>query len=54
MIAQFAMVCTPEKEIHWTDTDFVLRKIVNPICHGISMIVLLVIAIIYFVLPTLR
>lgn len=54
MPAQFAMVCTPEKVIHWTDTDFLLRKIVNPICHGISMIVLLVIAIIYFVLPTLR
>lgn len=54
MPAQFAMICTPEKVVHWTDTDFMLRKIVNPILHVISMIVLLVIAIIYFVLPTLR
>lgn len=52
--AQFAMVCSPEKVIHWTDSDFLLRKIINPICHGLSMIILLVIAIIYFVLPTLR
>lgn len=52
--AQFAMVCSPEKVIHWTDSDFLLRKIINPICHVISMIILLVVAIIYFVLPTLR
>lgn len=53
-IAQFAMVCSPEKVIHWTDSDFLLRKIINPICHGMSIIILLVVAIIYFVLPTLR
>lgn len=52
--AQFAMVCSPEKVIHWTDADFLLRKIINPICHGLSMIILLIIAIVYFVLPTLR
>lgn len=48
------MVCTPEKQIHWTDTKFLLRKIVNPIFHGISIIILLFVAIIYFVLPSLR
>ncbi|XP_055712642.1 probable G-protein coupled receptor Mth-like 5 [Phlebotomus papatasi] len=52
--AQFAIVCSPEKVTHWTDTDFLLRKIINPIFHGISMIILLIIAIIYFVLPSLR
>lgn len=52
--AFYAVVCSPERVVRWTDTDFLLRKIVNPICHGISMCILLVIAIVYFVLPTLR
>lgn len=52
--ASYAIVCSPERVVRWTDTDFLLRKIVNPICHGISMCILLVIAIVYFVLPTLR
>lgn len=51
---QFAYVCSPGNIIRWTDTDFLLRKILNPLFHGISMAILLVIAIIYFVLPTLR
>lgn len=50
----FATVCSPEKAIRWTDTDFLLRKIINPICHGMAIAILLVVAIIYFVLPTLR
>lgn len=50
----FATVCSPEKAVRWTDSEFLLRKIINPICHGIAMIILLVVAIIYFVLPTLR
>lgn len=48
------MVCSPERIVHWTDTDFLFRKIINPICHGLSITTLLIIAIIYFVLPTLR
>lgn len=48
------MVCSPDRESHWTETEFLLRKIVNPICHGISIAILLVVAIIYFVLPSLR
>ncbi|XP_050085098.1 probable G-protein coupled receptor Mth-like 5 [Anopheles aquasalis] len=49
-----ATVCSPKPEIHWTDSSVMLRKIINPICHGIAMIILLIVAIIYFVLPTLR
>uniref|UniRef100_A0A182SQC5 G-protein coupled receptors family 2 profile 2 domain-containing protein n=1 Tax=Anopheles maculatus TaxID=74869 RepID=A0A182SQC5_9DIPT len=49
-----AKVCSPKEEIHWTDSDVMLRKIINPICHGLAMIILLIVAIIYFVLPTLR
>lgn len=52
--AFYALICSPEHVVRWTDTDFLLRKIINPICHGISMAILLVIAIVYFVLPTLR
>lgn len=52
--AYYALICSPEHRVRWTDTDFLLRKIINPICHGISMAILLVIAIVYFVLPTLR
>jgi G protein-coupled receptor Mth (Methuselah protein) len=51
---QYAMVCSLEKVIHWTDPDFLLKKIINPIFHGIAIIILLIVAIIYFVLPTLR
>lgn len=51
---EFAFVCSPEKILSWTDTDFLLRKVLNPLFHALSMVILLVIAIIYFVLPTLR
>ncbi|XP_052868339.1 probable G-protein coupled receptor Mth-like 5 [Anopheles cruzii] len=47
-------VCSPKQDIHWTDSDVMLRKIINPICHGMAIIILLIVAIIYFVLPTLR
>uniref|UniRef100_A0A1B0FJ82 G-protein coupled receptors family 2 profile 2 domain-containing protein n=1 Tax=Glossina morsitans morsitans TaxID=37546 RepID=A0A1B0FJ82_GLOMM len=47
----YASVClAKDKE----DSGFLLRKVVNPIFHGISIIILLLIAIVYFVLPTLR
>uniref|UniRef100_A0AAG5CQT7 G-protein coupled receptors family 2 profile 2 domain-containing protein n=1 Tax=Anopheles atroparvus TaxID=41427 RepID=A0AAG5CQT7_ANOAO len=49
-----AKVCSPQEDIHWTDSDVMLRKIINPICHGLAIVILLVVAIIYFVLPTLR
>lgn len=50
----YANICLAKKEIKWTDTNFLLRKILNPIFHGISIIMLLLVAIIYFILPTLR
>lgn len=49
----FANICLARKEIKWSDSNFLLRKILNPIFHGISLVILLVIAIIYFILPTL-
>lgn len=50
----FARVCYPKNTARWTDVEFMLRKIINPVFHGLSMIILLVIAVIYFVMPTLR
>ncbi|XP_037949507.1 probable G-protein coupled receptor Mth-like 5 isoform X2 [Teleopsis dalmanni] len=50
----YAKICLAKKEIQWTDSNFLLRKILNPIFHGISLIILLIIAIVYFILPTLR
>uniref|UniRef100_A0A6P4E612 Probable G-protein coupled receptor Mth-like 5 isoform X1 n=1 Tax=Drosophila rhopaloa TaxID=1041015 RepID=A0A6P4E612_DRORH len=49
----FAKICLARKEIKWSDSNFLLRKILNPIFHGISLIILLIIAIVYFILPTL-
>lgn len=52
--SEFAMVCSPEQDWHWTDTDYLIKKIINPIFHGISISILLFVAITYFILPTLR
>ncbi|CAH4036923.1 probable G-protein coupled receptor Mth-like 5 [Pieris brassicae] len=51
---QYALVCVPEVKINWKDSDFLMKKILNPIFHAIAMILYLTVAIIYFVLPTLR
>lgn len=50
----YAIVCVPEVKINWKDTGFVLKKVLNPTFHAIAMILYLLVAIIYFVLPTLR
>ncbi|CAG9789285.1 unnamed protein product [Diatraea saccharalis] len=51
---EYALVCVPEVKIDWKDTNFLLTKILNPIFHGIAIILFLAVAIIYFILPTLR
>ncbi|CAD6991439.1 unnamed protein product [Ceratitis capitata] len=50
----YANICLAKREIKWSDTTFLLRKVINPILHCISLILLLLISIIYFILPTLR
>ncbi|XP_047537057.1 probable G-protein coupled receptor Mth-like 5 [Vanessa atalanta] len=50
----YALVCVPEVIINWKETSFLMKKILNPLFHAISMILFLIVAIIYFVLPTLR
>lgn len=52
--AHFAMVCNPERANNYWTADTIIRKIVSPICRGISIIALVIISVVYFVLPTLR
>lgn len=47
-------MCTPDPINSWRDTDILMKKIVDPIFHGISIICFLTVAIIYFIMPTLR
>lgn len=54
LVSEFAKVCVPDHNTKWTTTEFLMRNIINPITHGIGITCLLVIAIIYFVMPTLR
>lgn len=51
---EYAVVCIPEVKINWRDTSFLMKKILNPLFHAIAMVLFLIVAIIYFVLPTLR
>lgn len=54
--AQFAIVCTPESEMAktWQNTDFVFRRVLNPVFHTIAMVCFLIVAIVHFVFPQLR
>nr|AEM43034.1 methuselah-like protein 5 [Tribolium castaneum] len=54
LVSQFARVCAPDHHTHWTETKFLMRNIVSPITHFIGIVCLLIIAIIYFIMPTLR
>lgn len=51
---QFAIVCNPHVPTAWHDTDFLLRRIVDPLCHGIALSCYVAVAVIHFVLPQLR
>lgn len=53
MESEYAVVCIDHMP-NWTNPEFLMRNIVNPITHGISITCLLFIAIVYFIMPTLR
>ncbi|RZC35777.1 G-protein coupled receptor Mth-like 5 [Asbolus verrucosus] len=53
-VSEFAKVCAPDHHTDWTATEFLMRNIINPITHGVSIACLLTVAIIYFIMPTLR
>ncbi|CAG9821362.1 unnamed protein product [Phaedon cochleariae] len=53
--SEFAWVCAPDINKNWlTSTEFLMHNIVSPATHGMSIACLLAIAVIYFVMPTLR
>ncbi|KAF5271726.1 hypothetical protein FQA39_LY08049 [Lamprigera yunnana] len=54
LVREYALVCAPEHHLDWTSMPFMMRNIISPITHGISMACFLLIAIIYFIMPTLR
>lgn len=54
LVSEYALVCAPEHHTDWTSPPFLMRNIISPITHGISMACFLMIAIIYFIMPTLR
>lgn len=54
MVSEYALVCAPKQDSVWTSTEFLFRNIINPLTHAISMICLITIAIVYFIMPTLR
>lgn len=54
LVSEYALVCAPEHHTDWSSTQFLMCNIINPITHGISMACFLAVAIIYFIMPTLR
>lgn len=52
--AQVAIVCVPEIVANTSDIDHIMRRIVDPVFHGIAMVFYLFIAVVYFVVPQLR
>lgn len=53
MTGLYALVCIPEVK-NWKETSFLMKKVINPLFHAIAMVLFLIVAIVYFVLPTLR
>lgn len=47
-------MCVPRVETVWKDPEFLIHKIINPALHILCIAILLTVAVIYFVLPTLR
>lgn len=55
MKSEFAYVCPPHVHHYWlTTTDFLMHNVISPTVHSMTIACLLVTAIIYFVMPTLR
>ncbi|KAL1512810.1 hypothetical protein ABEB36_002334 [Hypothenemus hampei] len=52
--SEFAWVCTPDHKDEWATNEFLMHNILSPLTHGVTIVCLLAIAIIYFVMPTLR
>ncbi|XP_018324370.1 probable G-protein coupled receptor Mth-like 5 [Agrilus planipennis] len=55
LVSEYALVCAPEHhKTDWTSTKFLLLNIINPVTHAVNIACFLIIAIVYFIMPTLR
>lgn len=54
LVATYAMLCVPDVTARWTDTDYLMRRAIDPAFHAVSMACYLIVAVVYFVLPQLR
>lgn len=50
----YALICVPKDNDQWSNTEFLMRNVINPITHFLTFFCLLFIAIVYFIMPTLR
>lgn len=51
---QFAIVCNPHVPSAWHETDVLLRRVIDPLCHAVALCCYVAVAVIHFVLPQLR
>lgn len=51
---QFAIVCNPHVPSAWHETDVLLRRVIDPLCHAMALCCYVAVAVIHFVLPQLR
>lgn len=51
---QFAIVCNPHVPSAWHETDVLLRRVIDPLCHALALCCYVAVAVIHFVLPQLR
>ncbi|XP_026280469.1 probable G-protein coupled receptor Mth-like 5 [Frankliniella occidentalis] len=50
----YSQLCIPKPMTDWTNTEFLISRVVDPLCHVFCIICFLSIAIVYFILPQLR
>lgn len=54
LVATYAMLCVPDVTVHWTDTNYLMTRAIDPAFHAISIVCYQIVAVVYFVLPQLR
>ncbi|XP_020278459.1 probable G-protein coupled receptor Mth-like 5 [Pseudomyrmex gracilis] len=54
LVATYAMLCVPDVTVHWTDTNYLMTRAIDPTFHAISIACYQIVAVVYFVLPQLR
>lgn len=50
----FAFICVPKKDDSWTSTEFLIKRVFDPIFRTIAIFLYLFVAIVYFIMNNLR